>query len=268
MFFEPDYTYLEKRLCDRLEQKVNSYQWKELQVCSLKGQVYGFSVKGDPLLVYTFGDETSSNRSLILSAVHGDEVTPVYFGQQLISWLKKKKLSGYVVLAPLVNPDGVFRNARTNEKRVDLNRNFPTKDWSNKAHQEWIAQGRQRRRYPGDYPLDQPETKFQKMLLDSFNPTKILSIHAPLNHLDYDGPSINDQRFKSEYVKQCLSFKTELKASSTGVFPGSLGNYAGKDLGIATLTLELPSAHANQVKKYWEQFLPSIETFIEYEIKK
>ena len=42
-------------------------------------------------------------------------------------WGKDKK----IVIAPLVNPDGFFSKPpkRTNSRGVDINRNFPTRDW-------------------------------------------------------------------------------------------------------------------------------------------
>jgi hypothetical protein len=38
------------------------------------------------------------------------------------------------------------------------------------------------------------------------------------------------------------------------VFPGSLGNYAGMERGIHTLTLELPSSEPLKGPEYFDQF--------------
>jgi len=47
-----------------------------------------------------------------------------------------------------------------------------------------------------------------------------------------------------------------------GFFPGSLGNYAGHERDIFTITLELPSSEANKAKEYFDKFQTSILKFI------
>ena len=87
-----------------------------------------------------------------------------------------------IIVAPLINPDGFFSKPqkRTNGRGVDVNRNFPTKDWK---------QGKKDRYYSGPDANSESETKFQIALINRFKPTHIISIHSPLGCYDYDGPS-------------------------------------------------------------------------------
>jgi protein MpaA len=231
-------------------------------------RIGGQSLEGRPLVYWEFGKPDSGNTTLIFSMVHGDEVTPMYLGSRLHSWFEQHKdvfKDAHVVVAPLVNPDGFFRKSRTrvNARGVDLNRNLPTKDWEEKAIARWKKYGSNPRRFPGKMPNSEPETAFQITLIERYRPQKILSIHAPLNHLDYDGPNtLTLDRFPRDYIESCLELKTALRAKSTGFYAGSLGNFAGVERGIPTITLELPSANPKMAKKYWEIFEGGIRKMI------
>ena len=63
-----------------------------------------------------------------------------------------------------------------------------------------------------------------------FQPDVVIAIHAPYDLLDYDGPPTAPQRAGT------------LGRYRLGVFPGSLGGYAGIALGIPVVTIELPHA--------------------------
>jgi protein MpaA len=205
--------------------------------------------------------------------VHPDEITPLYLGLKMAQWLKNNQDTFgqmRVVVAPLVNPDGFFKSSRTrtNARGVDINRNFPTADWGPLALKMWKEKFKSNpRRFPGEKPSSEPETKFQEELIARVKPQKVLSIHSPLNHMDYDGPSagaLKLSRFPMDYVKECLRLRSRLKAVSTGFFPGSLGNFAGQELGIPTLTLELPTADPSKAEGYWFNFKRGIRAMIEY----
>ncbi len=261
--------------CSEVKDGIRKYKWP-IEPCESSGvpiqwQVGGTSVQGRPLVYSEFGDLHSKNITLIFSTVHGDEITPLYLGIQIARWLTdhRNELQGTrVVLAPLVNPDGFFHAppTRVNSRGVDVNRNFHTKDWESKALTAWKNKFRaDPRRNPGLKPRSEPETLFQEELISKLKPQKILSIHSPLNFMDYDGPSgISLQQFSAEYVKTCVRLKQNLKATPGGFFPGSLGNYAGQELGIPTLTLELPSADPKKAHSYWMQFSQGIRTMIEF----
>ncbi len=254
-------------LCREIATTAQELRWNA-ELCSpgISWQVLGHSVQGRPLIAAQFGRPFSPNTTLILAAVHGDEITPVYLGLKVAQWLRERQgaLSNQqVIIAPLVNPDGFLAKPRTrvNSRGVDLNRNFATRDWKPGRR------GGDRRRFPGSKAQSEPETLFQLELIRRFKPQKILSIHSPLNFLDYDGPTqISLKRFPRDYVRSCLDLRKELRASSSGFFPGSLGNLAGRELGIPVVTLELPTANPMMAEKYWREFRTGIRTMVEFDL--
>jgi murein peptide amidase A len=261
--------------CEEVQSSARGLKWT-VDACRVRDwKIGGRSVEGRPLVYAEFGDPSLKNTTLIFSTVHGDEVTPLYVGLQVANWMAdhQSSLAGaHVIVAPLVNPDGFFRKPRTrmNARGVDVNRNFATRDWDERAHKAWKLRHRKDpRRFPGPTSRSEPETIFQEELIKKYRPQKIMAIHAPLNVMDYDGPGLEAlklDRFPKEYVQRCLKLRGELKAVSTGFFPGSLGNYAGQELGIPTLTLELPSADARKAEGYWRTFQQGIREMIEFTV--
>jgi protein MpaA len=261
------------RWCGDLAATGRTLGWKFDACDGVNWHEGGVSVEGRSLMYADFGDPTAQNVTLVFSEVHGDEVTPLYLAIQLALWLRDpahRSGGTRVVIAPLVNPDGFFRKPRVrmNAHGVDLNRNLATRDWDKFAMNAWKKRFRSDpRRFPGTHPVSEPETLFQQELIRQVKPQKILSIHAPLNFMDYDGPTVLSlARFPREYVRECLALRSKLKAVSSGFFPGSLGNYAGRELGIPTLTLELPTADAKRAERYWRQFSKGIRTMIEFTV--
>lgn len=266
-------TTSEKSWCDAVRGNIQELKWRIEPCAGLNWVEAGKSIDGHSLMYAEFGNPKSTNVTLVFTMVHGDEVTPLFIGIELAHWLRDHVSAvgdTRVVLAPLVNPDSFFSRprSRVNSRGVDLNRNLPTRDWSKEALKAWKARfASNPRRYPGSSAGSEPETTFQTQLIDHFKPTKILSVHAPLNFMDYDGPNqLSLARFPKEYVRECLKLRTHLKARSGGFFPGSLGNYAGQERGIPTLTLELPTANPRKARVYWNEFREGIQTMIEFKM--
>ena len=259
------------RWCGEVRAATKKLKW-DLEPCNgLEWTFSGTSVHGRPLVYEEFGDPRAQNTTVIFAMVHGDEITPLYLGIRMAHWMKeheKEFPNTHVIVAPMVNPDGFFNRPRhrTNAHGVDINRNFNTSDWKEMALKAWKGKFRSDpRRFPGSTARSEPETVFQEELIRKFRPTKILSIHAPLNFMDYDGPTyLSLARFPGQYVRECLKLRNRLKATSSGFFPGSLGNFAGQEMGIPTLTLELPTADALQAQSYWNQFSKGITVTIQY----
>lgn len=259
--------------CAQIDKAAKKMKWN-LKPCDPKDwTVSGISVRNRPLMYGRFGKNNSDNITLVLSMVHGDEITPLYLGFKLVEWVKENPgaLDGnQVVIAPIVNPDSFFRipKTRTNARGVDVNRNFDTKDWPGEALKAWRDRfGSNPRRFPGKKAASEAETVFQQELITLVKPQKILSIHAPLNFMDYDGPDYMAlSNFPQEYVEKCKELKQRVKARSGGYFPGSLGNWAGQERGIPTLTLELPTADPNRADFYWKSFQTGINTVIHFDV--
>ena len=86
--------------------------------------------------------------------MHGDEPKSVSVAQQLIRLLETETEIGRAsdwVIVPVVNPDGYERRRRRNANAVDINRNFPTRNWTRTS--------RRSRMFGGDKPASEPETR-------------------------------------------------------------------------------------------------------------
>ena len=176
-------------------------------------------------------------RVLVIGGIHGDEMSS---SSLAFHWLNlaltppsDSPVSIHWRFIPSLNPDGLFArpSRRTNANGVDLNRNFPTPNWSRDAKEYWEQRTkRDPRRWPGNKPLSEPESKFLLEQMDTFKPNLIVSIHAPYGVLDFDGPSVPPSKLGRLYLDQ------------VGIFPGSLGNYGGIHKRVPVVTIELPSA--------------------------
>ncbi len=189
----------------------------------------GWSVEGLAIQAAVMGAEDGV--TLVLGGMHGDEPEGAYVIRMLIELLLREPCwieGSKVVLLPEVNPDGLVRGTRVNANRVDINRNFPTRNWNPTA--------RDGRYHSGPRAASEPETQAILRLLDEFRPAKIVSIHAPLHQVNFDGPAAELAREMARYngypIRPFIGYPT----------PGSLGTFAGWEQGIPTVTLELPPA--------------------------
>ena len=198
------------------------------------------------------------NTTLVLCGVHGDEITPIKFCFDILHHLQKNShlyKDTLIAVAPIVNPDSFFRRkpTRVNARGVDINRNFPTRDWQRLAQKIWRDRYRSdKRRNPGKKPLSEPEVLFQMNLIRRYRPNRIISVHAPLTLLDYDGPTTTNA--KNRLLIQMSKYAKGYKVKNFPFFPGSLGNWAGHERNIPTYTLELPSSDYMKHKKFWNMF--------------
>ncbi len=275
--------------CTKLEKSFDRYGWGNSKCSEVFWHWEKESHDGDPLIYAVWRDKKPDpsrpiTTTLIMCGVHGDEITPIKFCFDVLEMLKSitksnpKYLENFrnkrVVVAPLVSPDSYFKRypSRTNANGVDINRNFPTKDWKKDAHRLWAHRyGSDKRRFPGPSAASESETIFQVSLIDEFNPGKIISVHSPLTMLDYDGPE--DFQTGGEVGNKASQLLIQMSKKAKGYriknypfFPGSLGNYAGNERGIPTFTLELPSSDNRRHKEYWKQFSGAIRAAIVQEL--
>jgi protein MpaA len=269
-----------KNICQQIANFYTPLKWNpDTYGCGKNGIPWKSQLKshgGSPLIYAEFGQ--GSNTSLILGGVHPDELTPIPLVFRLANHLQANPNlipeGSRVIIAPLVNPDGFFQKTavRTNLRGVDLNRNFFTRDWYSSARR-WWAERRQKnpRHFPGPIPNSEIETMFQIWLVDAFKPDKIISLHAPLGFYDYDGPTEQKHRALTTSEEKAKTLVQKMSASSKNYkivdysfYPGSLGNYAGNERGIPTVTLELETTNPAKVDEYWAQFSPGLEHAIKY----
>lgn len=218
----------------------------------------GASHRGMPFLYRDYLPGSSRRtpyRVMLIGGIHGDELSSVSIVFQWMKKLEKERLQPFHWrVIPVSNPDGLLSrpSSRTNAQGVDLNRNFPTPNWANTAHNYWIEKTRRdRRRNPGKSAMSEPETRWLTEQIAEFRPDAIVSVHAPFGILDFDGPLHPPQRFGY------------LRLQPLGVYPGSLGNYSGVARGLPTITLELPHAgimpSVDQSQRVWADMLTWLE---------
>lgn len=280
--------------CKKTDESFKKFRWGKSGCENYHWNFVRTSVKGDPLVWKTYGTKApegeTTETTLIMCGVHGDEITPIKFCYDVLEYLEevtKGKLKDphtgkiasldgkRVIVAPLVNPDSYFkkRPTRTNARGVDVNRNFPTKDFKKSAMKSWVNRyGKDKRRYPGVKAMSEPETVFQVNLIYRYQPNKIISVHAPLTMLDYDGPASEHMGgFVGSRANQLLIRMSEqakgYRIKNYPFFTGSLGNYAGNERNIPTFTLELPSSNPAKSQAYWLLFKDSIHSAVMHEIK-
>lgn len=187
------------------------------------------SRKGRDLFHYEKKSKNSKGKKILVFATfHGDETEGSVIASHWIKRLETIESRNTWRILPIMNPDGAFVKTRMNANKVDINRNFPTKDWNDLALKYWRSKTNSNpRRFPGPSGGSEPETKCAIEQIHDFSPDFVISIHTPYGLLDFDGPKIKMARFEN------------LKWKRLGTFPGSLGRYLWVDRKIPVLTIEL-----------------------------
>jgi len=234
----------------------------------------GRSVLGRTLWARDVPNPQPELRVLVLGGIHGDEMSSsslVFHWIGLAAQTAQAAQTGQVTkpgpdsiywrFIPVLNPDGLFSkpSRRVNANGVDLNRNFPTPNWTRDARVYWEKRTRKDpRRWPGSKPLSEPESRFLLQQMDSFQPNLIVSVHAPYGVLDFDGPMVPPSRLGRLYLDQ------------VGIYPGSLGNYSGIHKRVPVVTIELPNAAVaptvDEMKRMWADLLLWAKEHLEPEI--
>lgn len=188
----------------------------------------GASRQGRPIFVRTHG--TGPGRLLIIGLIHGDEPEVYERFDQLWLRLTTAGYGGELTLAGIatMNPDGYEQARRGNARGVDLNRNWPAKNFRpSSAH--------------GPAPLSEPEAAAVHRYIDAFGPDVILVFHSTPGgpFVDPDGPAPADalaDAFARAAQRIDPDWRVHADFSNP---PGSLGTWYGPDTGRAVLTVEM-----------------------------
>ena len=198
-------------------------------------RIVGTSVQQRPIMCLVLGD--GPDVTLIMATIHGNEAAGTPLVRSLSWYLRQhpEMLAGRtVVLMAVANPDGMVNDSRYNAKGIDLNRNFEAKNRVNSKQTGLTA-------------LSEPEARAIKQVIQQYKPDRIVSIHQPLNCIDYDGPA----RMLAERMGQYCA----LPVKKLGARPGSLGSYAGVTLGIPIITFEmLPADSQLNSQALWGKY--------------
>ena len=191
---------------------------------------YGRSAHGAALNV--FGPANGPVDLLIMAAMHGDESETTVVLSEALRSVPEAHLATPVILN--VNPDGTVLGTRANARGVDLNRNWPTANWSAepvhyKAHGETA---RDIELSPGAQPASEPETRALLDLVRELRPATIVSLHAPLGCVEDPG-----QGPLARWIGREVGLP--LVPDVGYLTPGSFGTWSAEQ-GIDIITWELP----------------------------
>lgn len=160
---------------------------------------------------------------LVIGVFHGDEPQGKFLIEKYYDTHKNTNL----LLLPCLNKSGYEKGTRKNVNGVDLNRNFPTKNWVLSDVNDDF--------YGGEFPASEEETRFIIDVIEKYSPKLILTLHAPYKVVNYDGDG--DARAISEKISEIIGYPVEENIGYPT--PGSFGTWAGVERNIPTITLEL-----------------------------
>lgn len=199
-------------------------------------------------------EENPRNPILLIGGVHGDEPEGVTLAKTTLDWLNKTSTHGgqhqsaqkatipqltpWLVI-PCLNPDGYAKNQRTNGHGVDLNRNYPSRDWSPEALQP--------RYNPGPHPGSEPEIQALVALILATSPRLIIHCHSWNPCVVYAG---DPARADAEALGRSSGY--EVRDSIGYPTPGSLSRYGWHDHGIPVICIEV--AEKTPPEKVWPLF--------------
>lgn len=214
----------------------------------------GTSVEG--LEIEAFKTDKKSEKYLyLIGGTHGDEVEGVYVLKELFSWLKNDHALAEmpIVVVPILNPDGYRAGTRVNAHAVDLNRNYPTDDWS--------AEFTKKKYNPGPNALSEPENKFLDKLFNKYPPSFILSFHTWKRIINYNGDAKDVAEFLATYnsypIADDIGYPT----------PGSLGSYVPQKFKAPVITFECPELGDDiSLKAIWEESEKGLKDLMKSEL--
>jgi len=208
--------------------------------------VIGYSVLGRSILAYTFG--SGSTTVLFTGGIHGSEPSGSYIMHDFISYLesnaKKIPANKKIVVVPEVNPDGLAASSRYNANNVNIDRNFPSYNWTPNIDTSsgLIVNG------GGSSALSEPETKALANLTSNLQPRLEVSFHARGNLVGAnqagDSVSIGNMYASSVGYRSMIGQAEETMGYS---ITGEYEDWAGEQ-GIPAILIELPTSNS---RHFW-----------------
>ena len=209
--------------------------------------VVGKSLEGRPIECQVFGD--GDDVFWLIATIHGNEAAGTPLVAEFAKWLREhpEELAGrQVVIIPVANPDGMAENIRFNKNGVDLNRNFPAGNFDAEA------------RVHGPTPLSEPESRALMRVLSQFFPNRVVTIHQPLDCMDWDGP-------ESKKMAEAMAAQCRLPVKPLGSRPGSLGSFVGLSLRRPIVTMELPADAGMDGSALWKEYGEALIAALRYQ---
>lgn len=194
---------------------------------------------------------------LLIGGVHGDEPEGVRLANELLVWLQENEKTHSAkirpwILIPCINPDGFSAHQRTNGNGVDLNRNFPCRDWSPDAKAP--------RYYPGPSPGSELEVQALVKLIEDEKPQLIVHFHSWEPCVVYTG-------HPGQKAAETLATGTgyECREDIGYPTPGSLGQYGWIEHQTPVICIE-EQEHID-LALVWPHFKKGLELLLTYSDK-
>jgi protein MpaA len=199
----------------------------------------------------------SESPILFIGGVHGDEPEGVHLAQELLIWLQAQESESSSslrpwILIPCLNPDGYSRHQRTNANGVDLNRNFPCRDWS--------AESKAPRYYPGPSPGSESEVQALVKLIEDEKPQLIVHFHSWEPCIVYTGAP-------GKQAAEMLATGTDYETREDIGYPtpGSLGQFGWIEHKTPVICIEEQEQIA--LDKVWPHFRQGLELLLKKDSK-
>ncbi|MCF7826109.1 MAG: murein tripeptide amidase MpaA [Candidatus Marinimicrobia bacterium] len=204
-----------------------------------KSREYGFSPKG--LALEVFEPSAELPEILVMGSIHGDESLSTVLLSECLRSIQPSELKSAVILA--ANPDGVLAGTRCNSRGVDLNRNFPTENWSAEPvyYRNRPGSPQNIALSPGVTAGSEAETKALISLIKTLKPSLVVSIHGFLACIDDPDASPIAENIAG---RSGMELVPDVGYST----PGSFGSWC-KEQNIPIITYELPSMGMTELKR-------------------
>jgi predicted deacylase len=228
--------------------------------------IIGFSLAARPIEVYTFG--AGERGFLIVAGIHGGyEWNTVALANELITHINENPgaiptdVTLYIIRN--MNPDGEARDhgveGRVNNKGVDLNRNFPSENWT----EEWDRDGCwiYRPTTSGAYAGSEPETRSVMGFIRTHKITAMISYHSAALGIFPGGVPWEEP---SKQLAEALSKETgyPYPPIDTGCeYTGTLADWAVENGVGAAVDMEL----RNHKDTDFEKNFKALKVFLNFE---
>lgn len=140
---------------------------------------YGRSRSGAPL---QWLPSTTDCRILLVAGIHGEEPDTTVSLSRALRSIRPGDHAPDIAVIPCANPDGLALGTRGNAAGVDLNRNFPTGNWSaDPVPCRWhFDEEEEIPILTGESAGSEPETAALVRLIGEIAPRQIVALHGPL----------------------------------------------------------------------------------------
>lgn len=215
--------------------------------------IFGQSRLGAPLLYFP-AQIDSDERGLIIAGTHGDETASVSALSCALRSMQSGNLRHDVILS--LNPDGNQLGTRANARQVDLNRAFPTRNWTEEGTvYRWSCASKERAVKVSTGQKDELEPEIEALiaLINERRPSFVVSFHEPLACID--DPEMSAL---GHWLSERLALPMVMDVGYDT--PGSFGTWC-KEQDLPCITVELPPISMDQAL---QDYLSAIIDLYEY----